>query len=272
MPTQELVLHFLTVLPAEDINELRKKIFRVLSDKGLDAVANIEATRGEDGTPNNTVHFHIITDDQHCEEELRKILETACNRQGLVKNEDFCITYKLLPDGCNYFYYFTKYGEKYFNEVILFQPGLLKSKASEKRRTFQKFYVLGQWFQKDRGKGKIWDEIKAFMKAKYGTDPDMTDCKDEQVAINDIYIPGLENPTVYPNECPDRQNKPSNTKPTSSPITIKLPQEHKRTLDGSRIPDCHDRLSDGNYHPVSRTGRDRRREWERFRYSVAVLE
>jgi len=192
-PTQELVLHFLTVFSAVEINELRTKIFRVLTDNGLVAVANLELTRGKDGKPNNCVHSHILTDDQRSGGELQQLLETACERQGLVKGQDFQVDHRLLWDGYRYFNYFTKFGKKYFNKVILFEKGLLES-----GRTLQKFYTIGAWFKKGRGKGKIWDEIKAECQKKHRVDiDDSNNSKDNDLADIDNELPNESIPEEY---------------------------------------------------------------------------
>jgi len=144
VPSKELVLHFLKVLSAKSISTYRTKIFRVLKDNRLEAVASIELTKDGNGKPNNTVHFHILTDDQRSEGELRKLLETACERQGLVKGTDFWITYCELYDGYGYFEYFTKY--RFSDRVILFEKGT----------GLDKFYQIGKWFGKS--KKQIWKE------------------------------------------------------------------------------------------------------------------
>ena len=157
--------------------------------KGIEAVTSIELTLGKDGKPNNTVHFTLLTDDPRSEPELRLLIETACERQGLVNKIDFCITYQDHPDGYGRFNYFTKYGEKFFDKVILFRPKLLKSGKSG--RTLQKFYQIGNWF--DKPKKQIWDDIKAYLASKDGTDPDKSECANatEQEAINDV-APSIE--------------------------------------------------------------------------------
>ena len=160
VPTKEFVLHFLEVFSVKVISVYRTKIFRVLTDNGLEAVANIELTRDENGKPNNTVHFTILTDDQRREKELRKLLEIACERQGLVKSIGFYITYEPLYDGYGRFNYFAKYGEKYFFKVILFR----------KNTGLQKFYQIGKWFGKN--KKMIWEE---YIRERYSNDPDKID-------------------------------------------------------------------------------------------------
>ena len=177
IPTQEFVLHFLKMYSAKEIREYRKKIFRVLTDNGLEAVVNIELTRGEDGKPCDRVHFTIITDDPRSEKELRQLLEMACERQGLVNKKDFCITYEKLNNGYWRFNYFTKYGKKYFYKVILF----------EKNLGLDKFYTIGKWFHKPQV--QIWEDIKAFMAAKDGTDIEKTGSPDATDGSDDFDIP-----------------------------------------------------------------------------------
>ena len=155
VPTKEFVLHFLKVLSAKDISTYRTKIFRVLTDNGFEAVAGIELTKDGNGKPNNSVHFHVLTDAQRSESELRKLFETACERQGLVKGKDFRITYRVLDDGYGYFDYFTKYG-KHSRDVILFVKGT----------GLDKFYQIGKWFGKS--KKQIWKE---YIRDRYGSAP-----------------------------------------------------------------------------------------------------
>ena len=159
-PTSEIILHLLEVFTAKDINAFRKKVFRYLKDHRVQAVASIELTRGQYGTPNNKVHFHCITDNQCSEHELRDLFNTACLRAGL-NSEDFRVDYRPLWNGYLYFNYFTKY--RYPEKVILFRKDM----------GLQKFYQIGKWFTKS--KKQIWDEIKAYMKEIYGTHPDKID-------------------------------------------------------------------------------------------------
>ena len=109
LPTVDMVWHLTEVFSAKEIQSIRKRVFRYLKDNGLEAVATIELTIGDDNKPNNTVHFHILTDDQRSEKEHRELLETACWNCGLDKNKDYWISYKKLDDGNRYFEYFTKY-------------------------------------------------------------------------------------------------------------------------------------------------------------------
>jgi hypothetical protein len=165
VPTKEIVIHFLKEHTATEISKYRTKIFRYLKEHGLVAVANIELTRGKDYRPNNKVHSHCLTDDRRSKRELSKLFNTACEQQGLIRGKDFRIDYRKLYDGYSYFDYFTKYG--YSDKVILFQKGI----------RIQKFYQIGRWFSKT--KKQIWEEIKAYMREKYGTDPDRTDSNDD---------------------------------------------------------------------------------------------
>jgi len=138
IPTREIVLHFLKVLPARAIMSLRTRIFRYLKEHGLEGVACIELTRDANRLPNNTVHFHILTDDPRGANELRSLFNTACERQGLVRGTEYRIDYRPLPDGNRYFAYFTKSG--YSREVILFQKGT----------GLNKFYQIGHWHSRKK--------------------------------------------------------------------------------------------------------------------------
>ena len=164
VPTKEIVIHFLDELSPEDIINHRTKVFRYIKEHGIEAVANLELTKGEDDKPNNTVHSHVLTDDQRSEDELRELFNTACLRSGLA-SKNFRVDFRLLWNGYTYFKYFTKYD--YIDKVILFQVGT----------GLQKFYEIGTWFSKS--KPEIWDEIKAYMKEKDGIDPDDADSEND---------------------------------------------------------------------------------------------
>jgi hypothetical protein len=114
-------------------------------------VAAIELTRDGKGKPNNTVHFHIITDSERDEQEIANMIMKACRQKGLRK-KDYRVDRRKLWDGCKYFNYFTKYG--YEHKVILFQKGLY----------VQKFYQIGKWYRKT--KKELWAEIIEETKAR----------------------------------------------------------------------------------------------------------
>ena len=161
IPTFEVVWHLTKVFSAKEISAYRTKTFRYLKEHGIEAVANIELTRGEDGEPNDKTHFHILSDDTRSEDEIRKLFNTACLRSGL-NRKDFRIDYRELYDGYAYFDYFVKYGKRFSNKVILFQKGI---------KGLDKFYRIGNWFRES--KKKLW---KGFLQDKYGTDSDKTVC------------------------------------------------------------------------------------------------
>jgi hypothetical protein len=230
----------------------------VLKDNGFEGAASLELTKGMDGKPNNCVHFHIITDDQRDEEDLRKLLEKACERQGLVKGKNFCITYKDLWDGESYFYYFTKYGEKYFHEVILFQPKLLKS--GKNSRTLQKFYEIGHWF--NEGKGVIWDKIKAYYEEKNGRNIEETGNCDN------LDIPEIDDEIATEPVQEEAHNSDDIQQETLDKfVSLKCGDGYihvdKRLLVDNLYdyPDCLPSLS----------VMDQRHDWDRYRYSVAFI-
>ena len=152
-PTMEIRLNLLKFFLPEKIKELRTKMHRTLQRKNFQGVENIELTTRH-AKSNNRVHFHILTDDSRSEEELKELFISACERCGLALDEDFQIKARRLWNGKKYFAYFTKYGKKWKDRVILF-----------KRKTgLQKFCQIGKWFKKT--KKQIWKEVRAFMKAR----------------------------------------------------------------------------------------------------------
>ena len=189
IPTIEIVIHFLKEFTVEDIKKHLIKIFRILRRNGLQAVVCIELTRTipKIGRPNNTVHFHVLTDDKgsghQSEEELRDLFKTACIDSGLGE-KDFCINYKTITDGYWYFDYFTKFDRKSKNEkykktdndrdrswrtVLLF----------EKNLGLHKFYIIGKWYR--ISKKDLWEEIKAdTAAAKAAEESNAESCNDEK--------------------------------------------------------------------------------------------
>jgi hypothetical protein len=298
-PTKEVVLHFLNVLSKEDIKELRKKIFRYLGDHGIVAAVSLELTRDKRGKPNNRVHFHFLLDDPRSERKLRTLFNTACEHNDLVREKDFWIGYRELWDGYRYFNYYTKYG--YSKRVILFQKGTNKDKA------IQKFYEIGKWFYKS--KTQIWDDVKAWLQKKYGTDveerqiPDYNDNPDENdnentEQLNDV-VPFEMTPEAiakfnadFDRYCADR-DRATGVLPEGS-ILQPVHEQYNTKQSFNDHPDktrallskinpvlysnAYEGMSDWYEHPLdddllpenSRI-RDRRHEWQQFKYSVAFL-
>jgi len=64
--------------------------------------------------------------------------------------------------------------------------GVLFSKGTG----LQKFYQIGKWFKE--GKGKIWKEIRAYMREKNGGDSDGVDGKNQREPIYAVYDPGVD--------------------------------------------------------------------------------
>ena len=78
-PTKAVVMSFMKELSVAEIKNYRNKIFRILRNSGLEAVASIELTRTrrKTGKPNNRVHFHLLTDDKRSKKELVALLIKA---------------------------------------------------------------------------------------------------------------------------------------------------------------------------------------------------
>jgi len=177
-PRFEIVWHLLREFTKDEIRELRTKVFRSLRRWGITAVAIIEPTRGKDGRPNNTIHFHILTDDPRGEKELRELANKACRNAGLVRKgkgndndnddgvddpeDEFRIDVRELWDACKYYRYATKYNHQ--DKVILFKHGTKENPA------IQKMYEIGNWFVDEDGvpisTDAIWDKIRAEMAEK----------------------------------------------------------------------------------------------------------
>jgi hypothetical protein len=144
IPTKELTWHLLNVHSVQEISDIRSHVFGYLQSHGIEAVAAIELTRDGKGNPNNTVHFHILTDSKRNEKEIAELIMKGCRQKGLRK-KDYHVDRRELWNGYKYFNYFTKYG--YEHKVILFQKGLY----------VQKFYQIGKWYRKT--KKELWAEI-----------------------------------------------------------------------------------------------------------------
>jgi hypothetical protein len=134
----------------------------VFRDSGLDVLVSIEGTRLANGEISQRVHFHILTDDGRSLEEIKAIVKKACRSAGLFR-DDYHVWGRELSDGYNYFTYFTKCDDCFQDKVILFEKGLLKK--GHRRVSIQKFRHVN-WFEKGRGKINIWNEVKAYMRAK----------------------------------------------------------------------------------------------------------
>jgi len=152
-----------------DITKYRTKIFSILEKAGIQAVASIELSRTipRIGKANNMVHFHILTDDDRSEFELRKLFNKACEDSGLEKKKDFKIDCRKIENGYWYFDYFTKFDRKSRGKYMKSKD---RKEASERKWSWltvllfdkirmQKFYQIGKWF--DKSKGEIWKEIQA---------------------------------------------------------------------------------------------------------------
>jgi len=89
--TKVIVLHFLKKLlvdmSLDDFKKYRTKIFRYLCEHGIEAYVIVEATRERPKTGKWTgrVHFHILTDDERSEKELRALFNEACERSSLFR-------------------------------------------------------------------------------------------------------------------------------------------------------------------------------------------
>ena len=216
-----------------------------------------------------------MLDDPRREGKLRELFSRACERNGLVRGKDFRVDYRLLWDGYRYFNYFTKYG--YSNRVILFQKG-----EGRKDRAIQKFYQVGngKWFHKN--KDLIWEDVKAWLQKKFGSDveeseipdydddPDGTDNDSTEQSYNDD-VPVGENVWTMWCKYPDDTWDEVCARFDQSIADKNQTQDRELTQDCivTEMPSWCDIPSDD--YPLPKRTINRRHEWERFRYSVAFL-
>jgi hypothetical protein len=256
IPTKEIVLHFLTIFSKEEIISLRTKIFRYLTEHKLIAVVNIELSRGRNSKPNNTVHFHLLTDDTRNENELRELLEVACENNGLIKNKNYWISYRKLYDGYGYFNYFTKCG--FSKDVILFQKGI----------RLHKYYQIGKWFNKS--KKLIWEDFKVYLNTKLGTGI-------EESKTPDYYEEFLDyaEESYSDNEIPIDMTQDAIDKFNEEYEKYKSEQDNIKETEIIIENDWEENLSNWfeylGYHLPKKCIRDKRYEWDRYRYSIAFL-
>ena len=151
VPTKEIVWHLLIVWAAEDINHIRRKVFRFLKEHGIVAIVCIELTCDKNRRPNDTVHFHFLLDDPRSEDELRELFNSACLHGGQ-ESKQFRIDYRPLDNGDRYFEYFVKHGTTHGKGVILFEKGT----------GLDKFYQIGKWFRKPQN--QLWEDYKAYLR------------------------------------------------------------------------------------------------------------
>jgi hypothetical protein len=107
------------------------------------------------------------------------LFNTACERQGLVRGEDYRVDYRPLPNGRTGLAYFTKYGCSH--EVILFQTGFL----------IRKFYVIGEWLR--TSKKQLWQEC---IQRWYGKPSDPVSISEFNVP-DAIYTTEVFDPAVW---------------------------------------------------------------------------
>ena len=218
-----------------------------MSKNKLEAVANIELTNDKMGNPNNCVHFHIITDDGRSRKSIGRLVVAACEDSGLIRGQDFRVGVRKLKNGYRYFSYFTKCG--YSDKVILFRKGI----------KLDKFYQIGNWFQKDRGKGVIWNEIKQKLDDQEREREEFYRyCiaeklrEEEMQELHDQYLQEQENDTYI-----DRDFE------TTQDIEV-----------NSQVADDTEKSSNWNESPLTPYPNtiDKRHEWQMYEFSVAFLK
>ena len=189
----EIIIHFLKWLSIPELKIIRDNIFDCLRKAKLNAFVALEPTDDGFGNPTDTVHFHILTDDERGIDALRELGRAACLMAGLQdkalcnapKNE-FDVECRELYDYAGYIGYVTKHNRE--DKVHLFIPG----------SRLQRFYFLNDWYidadGNRRGKENIWNEIK--QEAAEWEEQRIVQCLKQSERVVAIKIPPLEK------ECP----------------------------------------------------------------------
>ena len=182
-PMKEIVWCLYNEYLPKDLNELRCGVFRYLKEHDIEAIVAIELTYGKDEKPNNRVHYHILTDDPRSLKELEKLIEKPCKRRKLIRNKNYGIRSRELPDGFGYIGYYTK--RTRIDKDWCEQHGKRRVILFAKNTGIRKFYQIGKWYKDENGKKtskkKIW---KAFIEERYKTKSEqkstINDSDDEQ--------------------------------------------------------------------------------------------
>ena len=155
----DLVIHFLKWFGVPELKVMRDKVLDYLRKSGLNAHVSLEPTDDGFGNPTDTVHLHIITDDDRGKDFLLNLGRTSCLAAGLqdkaichaTKNEFDVECHKLYDYG-GYIDYVTKHNRE--EKVHLFIRG----------SRIRRFYTLNDWFIDATGsrrkRGDIWGSIK----------------------------------------------------------------------------------------------------------------
>ena len=138
--------------------------------KSLRYVAFAEVTTRRK-KPIGRVHFHFLIEDERSIKELKQFFVMACERAGLVENEDFQVRPRNKPlwNGKQYFDYVLKCGRNSKEKAILFRKvrraknGKKTGKKNKTATRVQKIFY-SDWFKKTIK--QIRKEIRAFMKAR----------------------------------------------------------------------------------------------------------
>ena len=176
IPRYEIVVHILEPLDVPELKTTLSKIFDHFRQEDLVSVINVEPTDDGFGNPTDTVHSHILTDDERGVDFLRELGRAACLVAGLkdkatcnVAKNEFDVECRPLYDGYKYYDYFTKFDRP--EELYLFVRG----------SRIQRFRTTGNWYIDANGKKdktKKWNEIIQKTRARHSV-------ATEQQGLND---------------------------------------------------------------------------------------
>jgi hypothetical protein len=159
VPNLEIVLRYFVPLTLDVIRKNWARIRINLKKAGITFAAAVEFTVGDDGRPNNCLHYHFLIDTKMDRDDLTKVMKNVCQKSKIgVYGQDFDL---IFPNkgiqcwGTKKINYFTKYGHK--DKIHMFRTGL----------RFKKFYYSKDWFIESDGTRTTKTKILKQLKEKY---------------------------------------------------------------------------------------------------------
>jgi len=143
--------------PPDQISPMWKKVARKLEDRGIVALWVREPNRL------NKLHYHIIVKNQISKAELKKAIEETMPSRKVVqwrkRVEDIKKEWRLC-------HYVVKAKVKGYNKQGVFKTDLYGAKRLlfKPNMPFRKVGTIGDFWERDKSKTKMWDDIKTIAK------------------------------------------------------------------------------------------------------------
>jgi hypothetical protein len=137
----------------------------------IEAIVSIGLSKSCDGSPNNRVYFHVLTDYPKNANSLLLASHSACRYNGLVLFADYWIAYSPVFNGKVDFDSFTGCDR----DMVLFRKDL----------RIKKFYEIGKWYRKP--KTLLWQEVIDCVRKGYSIDSDMNRSQSDDIPLDGIF-------------------------------------------------------------------------------------